>query len=122
MEVLPGIDIADLLDFHEHWMPFIALLAFIVILTFALARRNGWIVPAWWLFVVATGLHTLWLLLMLFSRLTDFAGLAVVVLIILTWPILLTFVALLLFRPRRRQLADPSSVPAQASDLPQRLP
>ena len=103
MNVLPGIDLLDIVDFHKRWMLLVALIAFVVIFTCAMGRYSKWVGPIWLVFLIATGLHTAWLLSLILAGLTDFAALGVMFLIMLSWPVSLTFVALLFIRPCRRE-------------------
>jgi hypothetical protein len=93
----------DLVEWWQRWMLLVALVAFAVVFTCALARRTKWILPVWLLFLVATGLHTAWLLLLISAGLTDFAAMGVMFLVMFSWPVSVTFIALPFIRPRRRE-------------------
>ena len=101
--------LSNLVEWWQHWMPLVALVAFAVIFTCALARRTKWILPVWLLFLVATGLHTGWLLLLIFVDLTDFAAMGVMFLVMFSWPASVTFIALLFIRPRRKEKINAAS-------------
>jgi hypothetical protein len=106
------MDLRKIQSFHERWMLaefWIGLVAFVVCANF---RRKPWIWPIWSLFVLATGLHTLALVFMIFAAGSGgadagWAGLAVMISLMTSWPVSLTFVALLFAYPRKRRPGEP---------------
>jgi hypothetical protein len=100
MKVLPGIDLQDVVHFHEKWMLLLAVIGLVVILLCAFARHSTWIYPVWLLSVFLTGLHTAWLVWLALAGLQDFAALGVMFLAMFSWPVSATFVLLLFVRPR----------------------
>ena len=103
-----GIGINDALEFYDNLRLWLILFGVALILTCWLARHTRWIVPIWFFFIAVTGLHTACLVVLAFAGLKDFAALGVMFLVMLSWPISLTFLALLSVRPRSRK--DPGAL------------
>ncbi len=112
MKTLPGVDLLGLFQFlfhfHAKWM--LATLAggIIAVLLCVRFRHSRWIVPFWSLLLVTTGAHTGLIGLLSFDRSTDYAAVGAGFLAMISWPVTLTFVALLFAYPKKRKPQTPS--------------